>query len=133
MQMSDEVRAFLEEPHHCVMGTINSDGTAQLTTMWYDLVGDMVVLNTTRGLVKERNLRRDPRMSICVSLGQRSVTLSGRAELIEDRGLQEQEVAPLATRYIGRRLGEQRWALISSSDRVGIHLHVERIYATGFN
>src|SRR5947209_19685445 len=132
MPIPDYIRAFLEEPHHCVMATINRDGTPQLTTMWYDLVDDVVILNTTRGLLKERNLRRDPRMSICVSDGPRSVTLSGRAEIVEDRRLQEQEVAPLATRYVGRRLGAGRWALISGSDRLSVHMRVERLHAGGF-
>jgi predicted pyridoxine 5'-phosphate oxidase superfamily flavin-nucleotide-binding protein len=35
--ISDQVRAFLEQPHFAVMGTINADGTPQLTVMWYAL------------------------------------------------------------------------------------------------
>jgi PPOX class probable F420-dependent enzyme len=129
--IEERVRAFLEEPHHCVMATVNRDGSPQLTTMWYILEGDTVILNTTRGLLKERNLRRDPRMAVCVSDGPRSVTLSGRAEIIEDRGRQAEEVSRLATRYIGPRLGPRRWEVISGNDRLGIHLHVERVHATG--
>jgi PPOX class probable F420-dependent enzyme len=127
MELSETVRAFLEQPRHCVMGTINRDGSPQLTAMWYELVGDTVILNTTRGLVKERNLRRDPRMSICVVDGQRFVTLSGRAEIIEDRAVQEAEVRSLATRYIGPRLGGRRWDVIKVHDRLSVHLHVERV------
>jgi len=134
VELPERIRAFLEGPYHCVMATVNADGSPQLTTMWYDLVDDdLVVLNTTRGLLKERNLRRDPRMSICVSDGPRYVTLSGHAEFVEDRAVQEAEVAPLASRYLGRRLGEQRWQLISTSDRVGLRLHVTRWFAAGFD
>ena len=130
--IADNVRAFLEEPRFAVMATINNSGTPQLTVMWYALVegADVVVLNTVRGLIKDRNLRRDPRMSLCVEDGLRYVTLDGRAELIDDRAQQERDVNEvIAPRYIGRRLGSQRWQVIQASDRIGIHMHVERVHA----
>jgi PPOX class probable F420-dependent enzyme len=130
--ISDSVRAFLEEPRFAVMATINASGTPQLTVMWYALLADqdVVVLNATRGLLKERNLRRDPRMSLCVEDGMRYVTLEGRAEIVDDRAQQEREVNQLiAPRYIGQRLGSQRWEVIKGSDRVGIRMHVERVHA----
>ena len=132
--IGDNVRAFLEQPRFAVMATINKSGTPQLTVMWYALApnDDVIVLNATRGLLKERNLRRDPRVSLCIEDGQRYVTLTGRAELIEDRVLQEREVNELiAPRYIGQRLGARRWEVIQGSDRIGIHLRVERVQARG--
>lgn len=97
--LSNSVRAFLEEPRFAVLATINRSGTPQLTVMWYALRpdDDVVVLNTSRGLLKERNLRRDPRVSLCVEDGLRYVTLEGRAELIEDRAQQERELNELIT------------------------------------
>jgi PPOX class probable F420-dependent enzyme len=134
MLIDHDVRAFLEQPHFAVMGTINPSGTPQLTVMWYALLPgeDIVVLNATRGLLKERNLRRDPRLSLCIEDGMRYVTLQGRAELIADRAQQEREVNDLiAPRYIGQRLGSQRWQVIAGSDRVGIRMHVEQVHARG--
>ena len=132
--IGDNVRAFLEEPRFAVMATINKSGTPQLTVMWYGLIegADVVVLNTVRGLIKDQNLRRDSRMSLCVEDGMRYVTLEGRAELIDDRVQQEREVNELiAPRYIGWRLGSRRWQVIQGPDRIGIHLHVERVHARG--
>jgi PPOX class probable F420-dependent enzyme len=130
--ISQEVRAFLEEPRFAVMATVNRSGTPQLTVMWYALhpTDDVILLNATRGLLKERNLRRDPRMSLCIEDGMRYVTLTGRAELIEDRAQQEREVNDLiAPRYIGQRLGSRRWEVIKESDRVGIRMPVETVRA----
>ena len=130
--INESVRAFLEEPRFAVMATINRSGLPQLTVMWYALRpdADIVVLNTSRGLLKERNLRRDPRMSLCVEDGLRYVTLEGRAELVEDRVQQEREVNELiAPRYIGQRLGVQRWEVITGSDRIGIWFYVEAVRA----
>ena len=132
--IADNVRRFLEEPRFAVMATINNSGTPQLTVMWYALAegADVVVLNTVRGLMKDRNLRRDSRMSLCVEDGLRYVTLEGRAELIDDRAQQEREVNELiAPRYTGRRLGSRRWQVIQGSDRIGIHMHVERVHVRG--
>jgi PPOX class probable F420-dependent enzyme len=128
--ISDDVRAFLEEPRFAVMATINRSGTPQLTVMWYAIhpQQDVILLNATRGLLKERNLRRDPRMSLCVEDGMRYVTLTGIAELIEDRAQQEREVNELiAPRYIGQRLGSRRWEVIKASDRVGIRMQVQTV------
>jgi PPOX class probable F420-dependent enzyme len=127
----EPIRAFLEQPRVCVMGTINRDGSPQLTVMWYDLSEDVVILNMTRGLVKERNLRRDRRMSVCVPDGPRYVTLTGVAEIVEDRGLQEVEVNRMAERYRGPRLGADHWQTIAHQDRLGIHLLVQRVQARG--
>src|SRR5260221_11772319 len=116
------------------MGTINASGTPQLTVMWYALLPDqdIVVLNASRGLVKERNLRRDPRMSLCVEDGMRYVTLEGRAELVQDRAQQEREVNELiAPRYIGQRLGSPRWPVIQGSDPVGIGRYLAKVHARG--
>ena len=134
MLIADDVRAFLEQPNFAVMATINASGTPQLTVMWYALLPDedVVILNATRGLLKERNLRRDPRMAVCVEDGMRYVTLSGTAELVEDRAEQEREVNELiAPRYIGQRLGSRRWEVIKANDRVGIRMRVEKVLARG--
>lgn len=117
----------------CVMATINANGTPQLTVMWYEVVDDLVVLNTTRGLVKERNLRRDPRMAVCVEDGMRYVTLSGRAEIVEDRAQQQREVDRMAVRYHGPERGAGRWARIAHQDRLGIHMQIERVQTRGFD
>ena len=130
--ISNEVRAFLEEPRFAVMATINRSGTPQLTVMWYalDPHDDVILLNASRGLLKERNLRRDSRMSLCVEDGMRYVTITGRARLIEDRAQQERDVNELiAPRYIGQRLGSQRWEVIRTSDRIGIRMQVETVRA----
>ena len=134
--IDESVRTFLEEPHFAVMATINASGTPQLTVMWYVLLPDedVIVLNATRGLLKERNLRCDPRMSLCVEDGLRYVTLEGRAELVDDRAQQEREVNDLlAPRYLGQRLGSQRWEVIKDADRVGIRMTPERVHARGLS
>jgi PPOX class probable F420-dependent enzyme len=62
---TDEIRARLREPRIWYVATTSADGSPHVTPMWVDLDGDLVWFNTTIGRVKERNLRRDPR--VCLS------------------------------------------------------------------
>jgi PPOX class probable F420-dependent enzyme len=129
-----DVRAFLEQPHHAVMATINAVGTPQLTVMWYALhpTDDIVLLNSSHGMLKTTNLRRDPRMALCVEDGPRYVTLEGTAVLVADRVEQEREVNEhIAPRYIGQRLGSRRWEAIKGSDRIGIRMRIDNVHARG--
>ena len=85
VELSSKARAFLREKRFAVLGTINPDSTPQLSAMWYELDGDKILMNTKVGRVKERNLRRDPRISICIEDGYNYLTLAGTAQLIDDQ------------------------------------------------
>ena len=63
----DEARAFLRANHRAVLGTHHPDGRIQLSpvTVGVDADGNAVI-STRETAVKVRNLRRDPRASLCV-------------------------------------------------------------------
>jgi PPOX class probable F420-dependent enzyme len=46
------------------LATLMPDGWAQVTPVWVDYDGMHVVFNSARGRVKDRNVRRDPRVTI---------------------------------------------------------------------
>jgi PPOX class probable F420-dependent enzyme len=49
------------------LATVRADGRAHLAPVWFDLDDDgSLVFNTGEATVKGRNLRRDPRASLCV-------------------------------------------------------------------
>lgn len=126
--LSDKARAFLNEKRFAVLATLNADGSVQQTTMWYLLEGDTIVMNTKAGRVKDHNLRRDPRISICIEDGYRYLTISGTVRLIEDQATAQHDIHRLAIRYNGeegaaRQMAEQ----FSKEQRVTIHLTPENI------
>src|SRR2546427_794414 len=88
------VRGLLAGPARGGMGRSSASAARQLTGMWYALhpTEDVILLTSSRGLLKVKNLRRAPRMALCVEDGSRYVTLEGTAELVEDRAEQEREV-----------------------------------------
>lgn len=126
--LSAKARALLQERRFAVLGTINKDGSPQLTTMWYLLDGDMILMNTKAGRTKEQNMRRDPRISVCIEDGYSYVTISGTVEMIDDPQIAQRDIHRLAVRYDGeesaRRQMEEQF---SKETRVTLHLKLEHI------
>jgi PPOX class probable F420-dependent enzyme len=126
--LSEKARALLQERRFAVLGTINKDGSPQLTTMWYLLDGDVILMNTKAGRTKERNMRRDPRISVCIEDGYSYVTISGTVEMIDDLQVAQRDIYRLAVRYNGeeeaRRQMEEEF---SKETRVTLHLKLEHV------
>ncbi|GAA1681980.1 PPOX class F420-dependent oxidoreductase [Fodinicola feengrottensis] len=64
--MNDTVRALVDGKNYPVLSTVNPDGGPQSSVMWIGRDGDDLLFCTVAGRRKERNLRRDPRVSITV-------------------------------------------------------------------
>lgn len=126
--LSEKARAFLQERRFAVLATINKDGTPQLTTMWYLLEGDTIVMNTKVGRTKERNMRRDPRISVCFEDGYSYLTVSGTVEMIDDPKIAQHDIYRLAVRYDGEEAARQQMEeQFSKETRVTLRLKCERI------
>ena len=83
----DERRAFLSEGRRtATLATVRADGSPHVVPVGFVLHGDEWVLMTSSDSVKGRNLRRDPRVSLCVDEIEPHafVTVSGTAVLSED-------------------------------------------------
>jgi len=85
-----EVEAFLEAGRDLQVASLNGDGTIHLVTMWYAVREGEVAFWTYAKSQKIVNLRRDPRITVLVATGDRyeelkGVSISGHAELVEDR------------------------------------------------
>jgi len=131
--LTPAVRAFLEERRFAVLATINGSGMPQLTAIWYELQGEEIMMNTAADRLKERNLRRDPRLTLCVEDDQQYVTLYGRATLIDDQAQAQADDLRLAVRYDGPEAAEQRAPLIAQQRRVTIRMALTHVHARGFD
>jgi PPOX class probable F420-dependent enzyme len=126
--LSDRARAFLEQKRFAVLATINPDGTPQLTTMWYELQGDAIMMNTKVGRAKEHNLRRDQRIAICIEDEYHYVTLSGTADLIDDQPMAQADIKRLAERYHNPEKAAQMVRdQFSNEQRMTLRLKIERV------
>tara|TARA_B100000686_G_C16168252_1_gene655010 strand:- start:99 stop:500 length:402 start_codon:yes stop_codon:yes gene_type:complete len=65
--LTEPIRDLLDSPTFWFLGTINPDGRPQVNPMWIDREGEYIVLNTAIGRQKEKNLRRDPRVTLSLT------------------------------------------------------------------
>ena len=106
----EEVRAFLTTlpARTAKLATVRPDGRPHVAPVWYDLDEDgSLVFNTGESTVKGRNMRREPRVSLCVDDDRPPfsfVVVEGVAEISDDPG----EVRRWAARIGGRYMGDER-------------------------
>jgi PPOX class probable F420-dependent enzyme len=128
VQLTEQARRFLTEHRFAVLATINRDGTPQQSTVWYEVQGDEIMMNTRRGRLKDRNLRRDPRCSICVDREYRYVAIRGTATLIDDQRIALEDIKRLAVLNHGQGKGKQQVRdTYGKQERVTIRLQIERV------
>ena len=98
-----QVEEFLKPPRHAIVGTNRRDGPPQLSPVWYLYEDGRIYIGVLATTAKARNLRRDPRISLCVDGGHpdaRAVMIHGGAELIEvESPWREQVIWRIIRRY----------------------------------
>jgi PPOX class probable F420-dependent enzyme len=83
------------------LGTVNGDGSVQVSPVWVHIEDGRPVFNTAEGRVKWRNIERDPRVTLEVidSSGYRSVEIRGRAVMTREGAREHAD--ELALKYTG--------------------------------
>jgi len=86
------------------LSTIMPDGHPQVTPVWVDYDGTHVLINTAKGRVKDRNMKRDPRVSLAIIDPENPyhyLEVRGRvAEITEDGA--DQHIDKMAKKYLGQ-------------------------------
>jgi PPOX class probable F420-dependent enzyme len=131
VELPDNVRTYLEDVHLAVIATSNSDGSVHQTALWYELRGDSIIMNTATAAKKVRNLRRDPRASVCVPdlNPARHVTIDGRVTVDEDHVLED--LTSLASRYAGKEAGPGIAHNIAKIPHITLELSIDRFRTFG--
>lgn len=66
MEFTEPVKKFLEKPNLAVLATISPSGRPQATPVWFLLDGDEILMNTSQGRAKLRNVQADPRVAVTI-------------------------------------------------------------------
>jgi PPOX class probable F420-dependent enzyme len=126
--LDPEQARLLTEPNFATVGTLNSDGSPQLSVVWVDWDGEHVLFNTAAGRVKPRNLERDPRASVLVAErgdGYHWVAVSGTASMTTEGA--DEHIDELARKYTGKG-----WKPKPGEERLLVRVVPERVSAYGF-
>jgi PPOX class probable F420-dependent enzyme len=86
------------------LGTTMQDGSPQVTPVWIDFDGTHVRFNSAEGRVKDKNVRRDPRVSIALldpDNSYRYLEIRGRVVDITGDGA-DAHIDALAKKYLGK-------------------------------
>lgn len=123
-QLSERARSLLEKPVLAHLATLMRDGSPQVTPVWVDTDGTHILVNTALGRVKERNVRRNPRVALSVTDPQdpyRRLQVRGRVVEMRTQGAEE-HIHKLSYKYRGQpyplRPGEQRVILVIAPEHI---------------
>lgn len=97
--LTREKRAFAH------LALVKSDGSPQVTPIWFDYDGTHFIFNTARGRVKDKILRRHPVVAFAISDPEnpyRYIQVRGRVVAESEEGASDQ-IADLAEKYRGVR------------------------------
>ena len=86
------------------LATLLPDGRPQVTPVWIDYDGNNIIVNTAKGRLKDRNMRRDPRVSIAVvdpANPYRYVEVRGRVTDITEEGA-DSHIDKMAKKYLDK-------------------------------
>ncbi|MEV6979274.1 PPOX class F420-dependent oxidoreductase [Kitasatospora sp. NPDC093806] len=134
VEIPRDVRERIEAGHIWYVATVNADGSPHVSPMWVGAEGELLLFNTSVGRVKERNLRRDPR--VCLSLADPAdpydrVQIRGRVVRFVEGEEAERNMDRLAHTYLGVERygwgipGERRVVVLIEPTRVSRVVGVE--------
>jgi len=96
--IKDETKAF------GWLATLMKDNSPQLTPIWFNTDGTHVLINSAKGRVKDRNMRRDQRVAFVITDPNdpyRYIQIRGKVVEIITEGARE-HIDKLSKKYTGR-------------------------------
>lgn len=95
---------LFKKPAFASLGTVMRDGSPQVTPVWVDFDGKHVRVNSALGRVKDKNMRRDPRVSLSIQDPEnpyRYLEIRGKVEEITQSGADD-HINKLSQKYLGK-------------------------------
>lgn len=126
--LSDRLKSLLDTPVFIVVGTVQPDGSPQMSPVWVKRDGDDVLISTTVDRRKEKNLRRDPRVTVVVVDPENPyeyAEIRGTAELTTEGG--KALIDELSLKYTGKKYAEFNPASADDAERVVVRISPRKV------
>jgi PPOX class probable F420-dependent enzyme len=125
-----KLREVLDSPIFATVATIQPDGSPQQSVVWIERDGDDVLFMVGVGSRKERNLRRDPSVSVLVCPPEARYSYAAiRGKAVFEPALSRRLRDELAIKYVGRTYAEhvRQTPEAASGEVVAVRVTPERI------
>jgi PPOX class probable F420-dependent enzyme len=103
MAIPEKYRDLFTKRAFASLATLMPDGSPQVTPVWCDLDGDLVIVNSAKGRQKDKNIRRDPRVALAIIDPEnpyRYLEIRGRVVEITEQGA-DPHIDKMAKKYLG--------------------------------
>ncbi|WP_314241691.1 PPOX class F420-dependent oxidoreductase [Streptomyces kutzneri] len=122
--LSDDLKKLIDDsPVFATVATIQPDGSPQLSITWLTRDGDDLLVSTTVGRRKEKNLRADPRITVMINPADAPYTYAevrGTAELTTEGG--NELIDALSRKYTGKEYADFNPASKDDAQRVVVRV-----------
>ncbi len=119
--ISDKTKAF------AFLGTTMHDGSPQVTPIWFNVKEEQIWINSAKGRIKDRNIRRHPFIAMAIpdpNNFYRYIQIRGKVVEIREKGAQD-HINELAMKYQGKPYpvtpGQVRVIYIIEPDSVNVN------------
>jgi PPOX class probable F420-dependent enzyme len=122
--IADEVRPYVEGPNLAHLATVMPDGAPHSVPVWVDFEGDRIAFLTDPNSRKGRNMARDPRVALSITLHDRPNAMAqirGRVVEVVEGDAAWTIIDRLSYEYIGQPYAPR-------SDRVVYLVEPERSF-----
>ncbi|MGY5129185.1 PPOX class F420-dependent oxidoreductase [Streptomyces nigrescens] len=126
--LSDDLKQLLDTPVFVTVTTVQPDGSPQASPVWVKRDGDDLLISTTVGRRKEKNIRRDPRVSVVVQPSDAPYTYAevrGTASLSTEGG--QELIDELSRKYTGKLYADFNPAGVTDDERVVVRITPRKV------
>jgi PPOX class probable F420-dependent enzyme len=125
-QIPDKFKDLMMKVAFANLATIMPDGAPQVTPVWFDYDGSHIRINTAKGRVKDKNMRRNKKVALAIQdpdNAYRHLAVRGEVTEIIEQGA-DAHIDALAKKYLGkdkypgRKPGEVRVIYKIRPDRI---------------
>lgn len=130
VQIPDSHKDILNKRGYAHLATIMKDGTPQVTPVWYDFDGSHIRINTAKGRLKDKNMRRAKKVALSIQDPDnpyRYLAIRGAIDEITESGA-DAHIDALAKKY----LDKDRYPFRAPGEvRVTYKIRPEKVSTTG--
>ena len=126
--LSDRLKSLLDSKVFIVVGTVQPDGSPQMSPVWVKRDGEQLLFSTTADRRQKLNLDRDPRVTVVVMDPEQPyeyAEIRGTAELTTTGG--QSLIDDLSLKYTGKKYAEFNPESSQDAERVVVRITPRKV------